>query len=58
MEYRLVSVKSEQHVDGTKAEAIQAAIMMEQTLQPTYGVTVEDAQGNTVAEIQDGAVVE
>lgn len=56
MEYRLISTKGEQTVSGTQTEAIQAAIAMEQELQPAYGVTVEDEQGNTIAEIRDGAV--
>jgi hypothetical protein len=54
-EYRLISVKGTRTVTGTEQEAIQAAIAMEQELQPSFGVTVE-LHGSTVCEVRDGQV--
>lgn len=53
--YKLISTKGEQTFAGNLHSAIQAAIQMEQQLQPAYGVTVE-LRGETVAEIRDGNV--
>lgn len=52
--YNLISVKGDREFTGTREEAIAAAIAMEEELQPSFGVTVEDAAGETVAEIRDG----
>lgn len=56
--YTLTSAKGHRTIAGTQAEAIAAAIEMDDELQPAYGVTIEDADGETVAEIRDGAVVD
>lgn len=56
--YRLISVKGTRAFTGNQAAAVQAAIAMEDELQPAYGVTVEDADGNTVAEIRDGVDID
>jgi hypothetical protein len=52
--YKLVSVKGNKTFKGTLADAIQAAIKMERRLQPSFGVHVEDASGDTMATIVDG----
>ena len=55
--FRLISTKGTEQIIGTLAEAIAAARQMDATLQPAYGVTVEDADtGETVAEIEDDAI--
>lgn len=56
MTYKLLSTKGDREVEGTRADAIAAAIAMEADLQPAYGVTVE-IDGETVAEIRDGVDV-
>lgn len=56
--YRLISAKGTRTVDGEQADAVAAANAMDAELQPAYGVTVEDAAGNTVAEVIDGEVSE
>lgn len=58
MTYQLISVKGNRQFEGTKAEAIEAAIAMEEELQPAYGVTVEHADGTIVAEIRDGVDID
>lgn len=55
-EYRLISVKGNRTVTGDLAAATRAAIEMEAELQPAYGVTIETADGDTVAEIRDGEI--
>jgi hypothetical protein len=52
--YNLISTKGNRQFNGSLDAAIQSAIAMEAELQPAFGVTVEDAEGNTVAEIRDG----
>jgi hypothetical protein len=52
--YKLVSVKGTETFTGKLAEAIHAAIEMERRLQPSFGVHVEDASGDTMATIVDG----
>lgn len=54
--YKLITTKGTETVDGTFDEAVAAAIAMEDRLQPAFGVTVEDEDGETVAEIRDGVV--
>jgi hypothetical protein len=54
--FKLISTKGNQTITGTKADAITAAIAMENELQPSFGVTVEDECGETVAEVRDGWV--
>jgi hypothetical protein len=49
--YTLISTKGNRTVEGTETEAIAAAQAMHDELQPAYGVTVEDEDGETVAEI-------
>lgn len=56
--YQLISVKGERTIAGTQAEVVEAAKAMEAELQPAYGVTIEDEAGNTVAEVNAGAVSE
>jgi hypothetical protein len=56
--YRLISVKGTETYEGTREEAIAAAIDMEERLRPAFGVTVEDTAGETVAEIRGGVVEE
>lgn len=51
--YTINSIKGSRTIDGTQADAIAAAIAMEEELQPAFGVTVE-LDGETVAEIRDG----
>lgn len=53
MQYRLISTKGTEAIEGTREDAVAAAIAMEERLQPAFGVTVE-ADGVTVAEIRDG----
>lgn len=55
--YKLISTKGTESVDGSRADAIAAAIAMEDRLQPSYGITIEDEDGETVAEVRDGALV-
>jgi len=55
MEYKLISTKGTRKFNGTHAQAIEAAIAMEDELQPAYGVTVE-MDGETIAEIENGAI--
>lgn len=54
--YKLITTKGSKEVDGTLAVAVKAAVRMERELQPSFGVTIEDAEGNTVAEVRDGKV--
>lgn len=56
MEYNLISVKGTSMFRGSLMDAIDAAIAMEEELQPSYGITIEDSDGNTVAEVVDGAI--
>ena len=58
MTYRLISTKGTETISGTYDEAIAAAIEMEQRLQPSFGISVEDEFGITVAEIQNGVNVD
>jgi hypothetical protein len=55
--YKLVSVKGTETFTGKLAEAIHAAIEMDRRLQPSFGVTVESVDGDTLATIVDGRVV-
>jgi hypothetical protein len=53
--YTLISAKGTATVKCDSLDgAIAKAVEMEARLQPAFGVTVEDADGNTVAEIRDG----
>lgn len=52
--YTLISAKGNLLFTGTEEQAIAAAIAMEEELQPVFGVTVEDEEGDTIAEIRDG----
>jgi hypothetical protein len=55
MKYTLISTKETRVIEAaSESDAIKAAIKMEQELQPAWGVTVEDSDGDTVAEIRDG----
>lgn len=54
--FKLISLKGTEAVDGSFAEALAAALHMDETLQPGLGVTVEDAAGDTVATVDDGNV--
>lgn len=55
MRYRLISVKGKTEGEGSRDDAIKAAVAMEDELQPAFGVTVEDLDsGETIAEIRDG----
>jgi hypothetical protein len=57
--YTLVSAKGMAIVKcGSLDEAIAKAVELEARLQPAFGVTVEDADGNTVAEIRDGKSID
>ena len=51
--YSLVSVKATRTFTGAEADAIAAAIAMEEELQPAFGVSVE-CDGVPIAEIRDG----
>ena len=50
--YKLISTKGTQEFVGTEAEAIEAARKMQDKLQAAFGVSVEDEDGNTVAEVE------
>ena len=54
--YHLISTKGSRTVTGL-AQAIAAAKAMDAELQPSYGVTVEDDGGDTVAEVDEASVV-
>ena len=54
--FTLTTTKATKTVTGTIEEAIAAAIELDHDLQPAFGVTVSDENGNTVAEIRDGQV--
>ena len=54
--YRLISAKGCRTIVATKREAIKAAIMMEEQLQPAFGVCVENESGSTVTTVKDGKV--
>ena len=56
MTYMLISSKGSRMFRGTQAEAIDAAVEMEAELQPSFGVSVEDEDGETVADVRDGKV--
>lgn len=56
MTYRLISTKGTRTITGTRDQAIRAAVRMEAELQPSYGISVEDDGGVTVAEVRDGCV--
>lgn len=56
--YRLISTKGTRAITGTEQDAIRAAIAMENELQPAFGVTIEDGDGETVTEVRDGEVTE
>lgn len=55
--YKLISTKGTKTIDGSETDAIAAAKIMEESLQPAFGVTVEDAEGDTVAEVRNGEVI-
>ena len=55
--YRLLSVKGDKTVVSDLRHAISVAIAMEADLMPAYGVQIEDADGETVADIQEGVNV-
>ena len=53
--YKLISCKQTKTVKCTsEAEAVAKAKRMEAKLQPSWGVTVEDSTGETVAWIRHG----
>jgi hypothetical protein len=52
--YTLISVKGNKTLVCDLDHAIRVAIAMDNDLMPAYGVQVEDADGETVADIQDG----
>lgn len=53
--YRLFSVKQTERFVGTREDAIDRAMAIEEEYQPAYGVTVEDVEtAETVADIRDG----
>jgi hypothetical protein len=54
--FKLISVKGTRTFEGTAEQAIAAAKAMDEELQPAYGVSVEDDNGDTVAEVRDGTV--
>ena len=49
--YRLISTKGTVEFVGTEAEAIAAAIEMQDELQAAFGISVENEDGKTIAEI-------
>lgn len=53
--YTLTSTKGSRDVTGDLHAAIQAALEMEEELQPAYGVTVMLGE-QEVAEVRDGSV--
>ena len=53
--YTLISCKGSKTVRcNCVTQAIAKAVAMEAKLQPAFGVTVEDANGETMARIVDG----
>ena len=52
--YTLISVKGNKTLVCDLQHAIGVAIAMESELMPAYGVQIEDADGETVADIQEG----
>lgn len=53
--YKLISCKATKSVRcENEAEAVAKAKRMEAKLQPSFGVTVEDSVGETVAWIRNG----
>lgn len=55
--YKLISVKGNRTLVCDLDHAISVAIAMEADLMPAYGVQIEDADGETVADIQEGVDV-
>jgi hypothetical protein len=55
--YTLVSVKGNKTLVCDLQHAIRAAIAMEAELMPAWGVQIEDADGETVAHIEEGVNV-
>ena len=55
MTYTLVTVKGRREINGDLMAALDAALDMEEELQPAYGVTVT-RDGETIAEVRDGAI--
>jgi hypothetical protein len=56
--YRLISAKGVRMVEGDERKAVRAAQEFEEELAPSFGVSVEDEAGETVAEIREGGNVE
>jgi hypothetical protein len=52
--YTLVSVKGNKTLVCDLQHAIGVAIAMESELMPAWGVQIEDADGEIVADIQEG----
>ena len=52
--YTLVSVKGNKTLVCDLQHAISVAIGFEAELMPAYGVQIENADGDTVAHIEDG----
>jgi hypothetical protein len=53
--YKLISCKATKSIRcNSEAEAVAKAKQMEAKLQPSWGVTVEDHTGETVAWIRHG----
>lgn len=53
--YKLISTKGTRQVTGTQADAVRAAVAMCRELRPSYGVTIANADGKTVAEVDEDA---
>lgn len=54
--YTIRSIKGTETVEGTRQEAISAALSHEARLQPAYGTTVENVWGEQVAGVEGEAV--
>lgn len=53
--YTILSTKGRETVEGSAVDAIEAAVHHGMRLQPMGGTTVEDAAGETIAEVSIGA---
>lgn len=58
MQYTLTAIGIRRTITGTLEDAIRLAIEIDREFQRAYGVTITDADGLTVATVDDGEVTE
>lgn len=58
MQFTLTAIGVSRTITGTLEDAIRLAIEIDREFQRAYGVTITDADGLTVATVDDGEVTE